>query len=137
MVTGEKIVEADFVARSTFKGKNRMKHLFLFMIVVAGILISPTQAGSAPARVPQENVKVLTDISITDIRKEMQAWTKALGVQCNYCHEGSDFPSDANPKKETARKMATMLKTINKDFLDGKATCMHCHRGTAVPELPQ
>ena len=113
-----------------------MKRLSIFMTVSAiAILMLPARAGFASPR--QENVKVLMDMSITDIRKEMQGWAKALGVQCNYCHEGSDYPSDANPKKETARKMATMLKTINKDFLDGKATCMHCHRGAAIPELPQ
>jgi Photosynthetic reaction centre cytochrome C subunit len=74
-----------------------------------------------------------TGMSDTDIRMEMNDWTEALGVTCNYCHVAGDFPSDLNPKKETARKMATMVKVINKDFLGGKAKCVLCHRGAAVP----
>jgi hypothetical protein len=108
------------------------------IVIVAGILAMPARSGSTPAPRPvvQENVKVLKDMSVSEIRKEMQTWTAALGVQCNHCHEGTDYPSDANPKKDVARKMVTMLRTINKDFLDGKGTCMHCHREKAIPELP-
>ena len=64
----------------------------------------------------------------------MQAWTKALGEPCTFCHEGNDYVSDANPKKEIARKMATMVMAVNKEYLNGKASCMLCHRGAAIPD---
>src|SRR5262249_29969949 len=80
-----------------------------------------------------ENIKVLNGMSDTDIRQAMTDWTEALGVACSYCHVTGDFASDMNAKKETARKMARMVNTINKDFLDGKAKCVLCHRGAAVP----
>jgi photosynthetic reaction center cytochrome c subunit len=105
---------------------------FLFTLIVSAVAATPAQ----PVAMPQssfENIKVLTGMSDTDIRNEMNDWTEALGVTCNYCHVAGDFPSDMNPKKETARKMATMVKLINKDFLGGKAKCILCHRGAAVP----
>jgi len=105
-------------------------------LLIAVIVSVVAAAPARPLSMPQssfENIKVLTGMSDTDIRNEMNDWTEALGVTCTYCHVAGDFPSDMNPKKETARKMATMVKTINKDFLDGKAKCVLCHRGAAVP----
>jgi hypothetical protein len=107
------------------------------IICILGMVVIPESSGSSAPQSSFENIKVLTDMADTDIRREMQTWARALGVQCNHCHEGSDYPSDANPKKEVARKMATMLKSINKDFLEGKGTCALCHRGSAIPEPPQ
>lgn len=75
---------------------------------------------------------------MAEVNREMSTWTKALGgVKCTYCHKLGDMANDENPKKEIARKMAAMVKTINADFLTGenKATCMTCHRGAAVPTL--
>jgi len=108
----------------------------VFVIVVVAV-ISVVPAGSRPAA-PQtsfENIKVMKGMSDTDIRNEMMAWTEALGTTCNYCHVAGDFPSDMNPKKDVARKMFAMVQTINKDFLGGKAKCLLCHRGAAVPDV--
>jgi len=105
----------------------------LSIVLLVAVFVSP--AKSRPVQKTSfDNIKVLTDMSDADIRKEMMNWTEALGVQCSYCHVSGDFASDMNPKKETARKMATMVKAINKDFLAGKAQCVLCHRGTAVPD---
>src|SRR5437762_5764191 len=104
----------------------------LFVVIVTVVTVSTAR----PRPMPQssfENIKVLTGMSDTDIRQAMTDWTEALGVACSYCHVTGDFASDMNPKKETARKMARMVNTINKDFLDGKAKCVLCHRGAAVP----
>lgn len=104
----------------------------LGIVIVAAIFVVPARSRSMPQST-FENIKVLTDMSDADIRKEMQNWGEALGVTCNHCHVAGDFASEMNPKKEIARKMARMVKTINKDFLDGKANCVLCHRGAAVP----
>lgn len=108
----------------------------LFIVIVAAVT-AVTAAPARPRPVPQtsfENIKVLTDMSDTDIRQAMNDWTEALGTTCSYCHVAGDFASDMNPKKDTARKMARMVKAINsKEFLDGKAKCVLCHRGAAVP----
>ena len=105
----------------------------LSIVIVGAMFVAPARSGSM-AQTSFENIKVLTDMSDSDIRKEMMVWTEALGVTCNYCHVAGDFASDMNPKKEVSRKMATMVKAINKDFLDGKAQCVLCHRGAAVPD---
>jgi hypothetical protein len=106
----------------------------VFVTVIA-VAIFVVPAGSRPMLQSSfENIKVMKDMSDTEIRQEMMNWTEALGTNCNYCHEAGDFPSDMNPKKDIARKMFTMVKTINKDFLAGKAKCVLCHRGAAVPD---
>jgi hypothetical protein len=84
-----------------------------------------------------KNIKVLTALSDADINREMQKWTKSLGVQCTYCHEPPDYASDDNPKKDIARKMFSMVTSVNDQFLEGKASCVLCHRGSAVPEQSQ
>jgi hypothetical protein len=109
--------------------------LVLSVTILAGALAIPAASESmAPAQgapAPQ-NLQVLPPD--TDIRMTMQAYAAALGVQCTYCHIQGDFPSDENPNKETARLMIRMVNAINAGFLDGRADCMLCHRGSAIPE---
>ena len=51
----------------------------------------------------------------------MQTYNIALGVKCNFCHvpmknitDSLDYLSDAEPMKENARKMMSMVIEINK-----------------------
>ena len=109
------------------------------LVVAIGLMFAVSGIGSAQNPAPAtkfKNIKVLTDLSDAQINREMQAWSKQIGEKCPYCHEGTDYASDANPKKEIARKMAQMVLDINKNYLDGKGTCMVCHRGVAIPETP-
>lgn len=110
----------------------RISTWVLAVIVVAAVIASVASAQDSKMK----NLKVLTGMPDVQVNAEMQAWTKALGVKCSHCHTLGDFASDENPKKETARTMAKMVMTVNKDFLKGekKANCMLCHRGNAVPE---
>jgi hypothetical protein len=103
------------------------------IVIVAAIAVSPARSGPMP-QTQFENIKVLNEMSDSEIRKEMMVWTEALGTTCSHCHMGADFASEMNPKKDVARKMFTMVKAINKDFLAGKATCVLCHRGATVPD---
>src|SRR5882724_4425620 len=59
---------------------------------------------------------------------QMQSYTKALNVKCDYCHSG-EFGNDT-PRKEVARYMITeYTANLTKD---GKAvTCNDCHQGRA------
>jgi hypothetical protein len=88
-----------------------------------------------PPRPPQ-NLKILKVTSGAEIGPIMRTFTAGLGVQCTYCHVQGNFPSDDNPKKETARHMIQMAMDINKNFPDGKmhVTCYTCHRGEAEPK---
>lgn len=91
--------------------------------------------GKGPPRQPT-NLKVLKVTSGAEIGPIMRTFTAGLGVQCSYCHVQGNFPSDENPKKETARHMIEMTQKINANFADGKmhVTCYTCHRGEAEPK---
>jgi hypothetical protein len=80
----------------------------------------------------------------TDIPFTMRNFSEALGVQCTYCHVQNDFASDANPKKEIARKMISMVRLIDTSFPSTsnvfpagyhEVDCITCHRGSIKPEV--
>jgi hypothetical protein len=107
-------------------------------IVLAFVFVMPvTTIGMPQQQSNFTNIRVLNDLSDQQISQEMRAWTKALGVNCTYCHNIRDYSSDEVAPKETARRMANMVKTINKEFFKGeaKAGCILCHRGSAVPSV--
>ena len=87
-----------------------------------------------------DNLQVLHDIhSKTQLLNVMQGFTEALGVQCQFCHNLNDFPSDAKKPKRTARLMVRMVRNIDENYLNQpgmkKVTCFTCHRGAAIPKL--
>lgn len=114
-----------------------------------------TPAPAAPAGAqarggPPTNLQVMPkDTTREQVLQAMQAFTQALGVQCNYCHvqEGrggrNDMAADEKPAKKAARGMMLLAREINEKLPPavGKAAnettrvgCMTCHRGVAVPK---
>jgi hypothetical protein len=103
-----------------------------------------------------KNLKVLPqDISEKQLDSTMDAFCKALKVNCDFCHSAPknlvaltpvnneiDFALD-NDMKETARKMMRMTMNINKKYFDLDSTarpenqylisCNTCHRGNPFP----
>ena len=79
------------------------------------------RAGGPGAGPPAaSNLQVLPkDIPREQLLQTMQAFTQALGVQCNYCHvqEGrggrNDMAADEKPTKKTARAMIVLAREIN------------------------
>jgi hypothetical protein len=83
------------------------KKMLTIIVLLAGVMV----IGMAAVRPddpkpPKRNLKVLPkDISHDDLEKTMDAWRKALGVRCNFCHAPAadstthrlDFASDAKP----------------------------------------
>lgn len=108
----------------------------------------PKQTHQMPA---PKNLQVLPrDISGPDLIALMRGYSKALGVECSFCHERNaqtghpDFASDAKPDKTIARTMITMTNEINAKYLatvkdpdatpaDKTVTCGTCHRGNTMP----
>jgi hypothetical protein len=99
---------------------------------------------------PPQNLKVLPkDTSIADVRKLMRQFTGDLGVECEFCHaqnadtKRTEFPSDANPVKDTARFMIGMTSDLNNKYLDvlpnrryaDPITCGTCHQGHSHPAV--
>ncbi len=76
--------------------------------------------------------QVLKDMPKERLMEVMNAFTKALGVKCDYCHNVTNFDQDT-PRKQIARFMMTefsgkLVKT------DGSAVmCNDCHKGHARP----
>jgi len=97
------------------------------------------------------NLQVLPkNIPVPELMSTMRGFTKALGVECEFCHTRDpqtnkpNFASDANPNKGIARIMIAMTKEINAKYLsqvkdpdstpaDKTVTCGTCHRGNSMP----
>ena len=121
-------------------------------VLLAGLLLL---AAAVPSRAQEgerpRNLEVLpADMTREQVIAVMRGFNSALGVRCTHCHaphtaakpDSLDFPSDANPKKETARQMMRMVRGINRDYLAALAApggeaarveCVTCHRGAPRP----
>jgi hypothetical protein len=112
--------------------------LFLVAVSLSGQEAGGAASSQAPAA---KNLKILAPK--TDIDFVMENFSAALGVQCTYCHVQGDFASDANPHKETARRMIAMARQIDANFASSggvfpagyhEVDCSTCHRGKVMPE---
>ncbi len=98
-----------------------------------------------------KNLKILPqDIPEKKMDSIMDSYSKALGVNCAFCHkevkefkDSIDFASDENVMKENARAMLRMTIDINKThfYFDKNerpeylkvVNCKTCHRGEPFP----
>lgn len=139
---------------------------FMAIGLIAIGMSSPALAQTAPAGgqqlppppqppPPLTNLKIYPkDIARPELITTMQGFVRQLGVQnqggCSYCHVGTapqwDFASDANPKKDVARRMILMAREITGKLpeVTGKQAsaitalrCATCHRGVAVPKVTE
>src|SRR5258708_2831763 len=133
-----------------------MRRLF-FGIVTLGVvtLAASTVAAQPPPPPPLTNLKIYPkDIARQELVTTMQGFVRQLGVQtqggCGYCHAGTapqfDFASDANPKKDVARRMILMSREITGKLPEVTAKpaaqitalrCATCHRGMPVPKVTE
>jgi hypothetical protein len=124
-------------------------------IVVLGGAVGSAQAPAAggqtpPPQPPTTNLQIIPkDTPRPQVIATMQAFTAALGVQCNYCHvqEGrggrNDMASDEKAPKKAARGMMLLAREINTKLPEavGKSAdattrvgCATCHRGVPIPK---
>lgn len=123
-------------------------------LVVLSVLIAFVLLGAATSlrQKRERNLTVLPkDISDHMLDSIMQTYTKALGVNCDFCHtpdNGLSIPDSVNyamdyPMKETARRMMRLNIEINKTYFyyDTASrpeylkviTCKTCHQGHPFP----
>ena len=125
----------------------------VIIVALMAAFVSIGMALPSANRHTERNLRVLpADISNQKLDSFMNVYAAALGVSCNFCHvaqnnisDSLDFSSDLNPMKENARKMISMVISINKAYFyyDQKTeplylnavTCKTCHRGEAFPEV--
>jgi len=70
-----------------------------------------------------------------DVKARMQAWSKALGVECVHCHIQDNWQDESKPAFEFAGRMSKMLDALNAGALKAvePITCWTCHRGRSIP----
>jgi len=133
--------------------------LFFSAAIVAALPLTAQTAPSAPAGQAKQhhempkptNLQVLSkDISGRELIATMTYFTKALGVECEFCHAEDpqthhlNFALDTRPDKTIARTMLRMTAEINEKYLstvndpdatpaEKTVTCGTCHRGHSMP----
>ena len=111
----------------------RLGHLLAFAFVVSVPLLAladgPKNLQVLPKNSTKEQVKAI-----------MKEQSKALGVECDFCHDVPDMASDANKMKALAREMLKMTAEINAKYIKGlkdadknQVSCGTCHRGKDTP----
>jgi photosynthetic reaction center cytochrome c subunit len=123
---------------------------FVFLLLVVSLFtafvsaVSAQDAAPTPGMMDTPGVHLLKGLTVPEFQDEMNFMVVALGVNCGYCHVRGNFASDANPKKDTARRMLEMVNAINHQYFPdykpakdesrlGKVTCYTCHQGAATP----
>ena len=118
-----------------------MRLTLVFAYLCCGILLVAQQPGKKGPPPAPKNLKILS--AGPNLMIAMRSFNEALGVQCDYCHMQGDMASDANPRKETARKMIAMVRQIEPYFVSTNGVfprgyhevdCMTCHRGSTQVE---
>jgi photosynthetic reaction center cytochrome c subunit len=121
------------------------------LVLAAGIAAAIWCTGMAAAAPPQDapkamtsdqafkNIRVLKGIPLDDFMGTMGVMTSSLSFDCSDCHTGAgtdqvNWAFDT-PRKVMARKMVTMVQTINKENFSGRqvVTCYTCHHGRDKP----
>jgi tetratricopeptide (TPR) repeat protein len=121
------------------------KGFLLGVLFLSFPLVANGQRGGEPPK----NLKVLpADMDGRAVRDVMQTFTKALDVECSFCHASEkenvrrlDYASDDKKMKDVARVMMKMTQAINQTHLPeiGRAhveqvTCETCHHGSPEPK---
>jgi len=96
-----------------------------------------------PAQRPGVSLKLLpVETHVHGAESLMGEFRDALNVDCGYCHGGGKpLETDANPRKDVARKMILLVRQINSSFPgtgvfpvgNQEVTCYTCHRGDPHP----
>lgn len=119
-----------------------------------GFAVGLALGADAAAQMPEkfENLQFFPkDITREALIQRMREFSFALGVRCQYCHDGGDgisfegvvFKSDEKAPKRKAREMLRLTATLNDTLLPKvpdrknppvRMDCVICHRGLPVPK---
>lgn len=75
-----------------------------------------------------------------EVRQQMLAMSRQLGVTCTTCHKTENFVADDLPAFKTARAHIKLTQLLIDGGFDGskkgqpKADCYLCHRGKLIPD---
>lgn len=131
-----------------------MSRIAVLILLLLATPQTPPAQPPQPAWTPQNLQYFPKDIPREQIVQRMREFSFALGVRCEYCHEGADavpmnltlFGSDKKPAKLKARAMLRMVDQINGPLLATVPSraqpgvtvgCVTCHRGLPLPKTLQ
>lgn len=94
-----------------------------------------------PAESVFKNLKILKDMPASRVLNVMNAFSHALGVNCNFCHVPGHWKDEDKKSKQIARDMMKMSSAINDEYLakmdfgndHPHVNCTTCHRGEREP----
>ena len=118
---------------------------FSALVWLTAVLAAGGQAPAERQPLAEEvfkNVRVLRGLPVDEFMGTMGVFSAALGMSCEDCHSASDttwdnYALDTSPRKVTARRMVTMMASINQTSFGGRqvVTCYSCHRGSGRPRV--
>jgi hypothetical protein len=103
---------------------------------LARLLAAAALAVPLLASAQWKDLQVLPPSTTKDaLKATMKLQAKAMGKDCDFCHNMPDAAAD-HPMKKKAREMMKMVQAINKDYpaAEKHVTCWTCHRGAVHPE---
>jgi len=97
------------------------------------VIIAISLAASSQNPPPQQPVRPVATPEA--LRQQMEAFNRALGVECTHCHVADEWADASKPACAVARNMMRMVDDINGRLLAdvGTVTCWSCHAGQAAP----
>ena len=112
---------------------NTTKLFLIALATLAAAFVAPAQQAPRTAAQQYKNIQVYKDTPATEFIQGMRFLSTALGVECEFCHQGTR--SVDTPNKIKARQMMTMMAKINADNFGGAqvVTCHTCHKGSHIP----
>ncbi len=107
----------------------------LLQLALPARIFAQTTSREELAGTKFKNVTALADMPADQMGKVMNIMTASLGVNCQFCHEGTDFAKEAVGHKDIGRDMIEMTLELNKRHFEGReeVTCFTCHRGQKHP----
>lgn len=106
------------------------------LVLLLSLSVSLLGVGSLGAQELFKDLQVLPkNITKPELKAIMKAQSKALGVECEFCHRPPNMAEDTK-HKQVAREMMRMTDELNQKWPSAKkkVTCMTCHRGKEEPD---
>ena len=118
----------------------------IIIVGLAGLVYARSQpAQTVRPQMAEEafkDIRVLKGIPVDEFMDVMGMFSASLGYCCTDCHVKEAVGNIAafavqTPKIQTARRMITMVNTINTGSFGGakRVSCFTCHHGSDTPEV--
>lgn len=104
-----------------------VKWFIIAVILAAATFHHIAQAQQQSSLSESNTLQVLPGLSRPQVMQVMRDWSRALGVDCSYCHQAS-FESET-PRKQIARQMQREFVAALKHSDGSAISCQNCHQG--------